>query len=57
MGMQGHYSVSGPSSTEFENAIKAYGEVAQNIQITEWDLSATDGYDGSEEAKVELGFL
>ncbi|MCR5656564.1 MAG: endo-1,4-beta-xylanase [Butyrivibrio sp.] len=56
MGMQGHYSVSGPSSTEFENAIKAYGEVVENIQITEWDLSASDQYDSSDPESVDAEY-
>ena len=52
-GMQGHYNVSSPSFTEVETAVKAYGAVIGNVQITEWDLSASDGYDGSDEAKEE----
>ncbi len=32
---------------------EAYGKVVGNVQITEWDLSASDGYDGSEEAMAE----
>ena len=51
MGMQGHYSSSSPSYTEVETSAKAYGEVVGAIQITEWDLSASDDYDGSAEAK------
>ncbi|MCR4756850.1 MAG: endo-1,4-beta-xylanase [Butyrivibrio sp.] len=50
MGMQGHYSMTGPSYTEVEASAKAYGKVVGNVQITEWDISATDGYDGSPEA-------
>ena len=53
MGMQGHYSMDGPSINDFEVSIKAYGEVIGNVQITEWDLRATEGYDGSDEAKEE----
>ncbi len=49
MGMQGHYSVDS-SPTDVETSAKAYGEVVGNVQITEWDLSASDGYDGSAEA-------
>ena len=29
----------------------AYGNVVGSVQITEWDLSASKGYDGSPEAK------
>jgi len=53
MGMQGHYNVASPSGTEVQASAEAYGEVVGNVQITEWDLSASDGYDGSEEAKEE----
>ncbi|WP_197025174.1 endo-1,4-beta-xylanase [Butyrivibrio proteoclasticus] len=52
-GMQGHYNVASPSSTEFAAAVKAYGKVIGNVQVTEWDLSASEGYDGSDEAKEE----
>ena len=51
MGMQGHYGVDSPSYTEVETSAKAYGDVVGNIQITEWDLSSSDDYDGSPEAK------
>ncbi len=34
-----------------EESAKAYGEVVGNVQITEWDLRASEGYDGSDEAK------
>ena len=51
MGMQGHYSVDSPSYTEVETSAKAYGEVVGSIQITEWDLSSSDDYDGSAESK------
>lgn len=51
MGMQGHYGVDSPSYTEVETSAKAYGEVVGSIQITEWDLSSSDDYDGSAESK------
>ena len=53
MGMQGHYSMDGPSAAEMETSIKAYGKVVDAVQVTEWDLRATDGYDGSKEAQEE----
>ena len=53
MGMQGHYSMEGPSAAEMETSIKAYGKVVGAVQVTEWDLRATDGYDGSPEAMKE----
>lgn len=49
MGMQGHYSVNS-NANDVEVSAEAYGEVVGNVQITEWDLSASDGYDGSMEA-------
>lgn len=51
MGMQGHYNVDSPSYTDVEASAKAYGEVVGSVQITEWDLSSSDDYDGSEESK------
>ncbi len=51
MGMQGHYGVDSPSYTDVEASAKAYGAVVGNIQITEWDLSSSDDYDGSAESK------
>ncbi len=50
MGMQGHYGMSGPSYTDVEESAKAYGEIVGSVQMTEWDIRATEGYDGSEEA-------
>lgn len=51
MGMQGHYSTGSPSNTDVEASAKAYGAVVGSVQITEWDLNASDDYDGSEAAK------
>lgn len=53
MGMQGHYQMGSPSIYEFEMAIRAYAAVVGNVQITEMDMKASDGYDGSVEAKEE----
>lgn len=53
MGMQGHYQMGSPSMYEFEMAIRAYAAVVGNVQITEMDMKASDGYDGSVEAKEE----
>ena len=53
MGMQGHYQMSSPSTSEFETAIRAYADVVGNVQITEMDMKASNGYDGSAEAKEE----
>ncbi|SFB93652.1 endo-1,4-beta-xylanase [Butyrivibrio sp. YAB3001] len=51
MGMQGHYNVDSPSANDVETSAKAYGKIVGSIQITEWDLSSSDDYDGSEESK------
>ncbi|MCM1026821.1 MAG: endo-1,4-beta-xylanase [Roseburia sp.] len=53
MGMQGHYDMSSPAMDKVELAVKTYGAIVGNVQITEFDLKASDGYDGSEEAKAE----
>ncbi len=47
MGMQGHYGTSSPDTMSFLDSMKAYGEAAGSVQITEWDLSASDKYDGT----------
>lgn len=53
MGMQGHYGVNSPNTTAVGASVRAYGEVVGNVQITEWDMSASDSYDGSEESLLE----
>ena len=54
MGMQGHYAIDAPSIAELENAIRAYSEVVGEVQITELDFKASNGYTGSaEEQKTE----
>lgn len=54
MGMQGHYGIDSPSIAELENAIRAYSEVVGEVQITELDFKASNGYTGSaEEQKTE----
>lgn len=52
MGMQGHYSASSPTVVDVMSAVERYAAVVGNVQITEFDLKASDGYDGSEEAKA-----
>ena len=51
MGMQGHYGMDDPSATDIQNAIRQYSEVVGKVQLTEVDVRASDGYDGSEAAK------
>ncbi len=53
MGMQGHYSMAGPAMYDFDYALRKYAEIVGNVQVTEFDLKASDSYDGSEEAKKE----
>ncbi len=53
MGMQGHYSMTTPSFDRVELAIKRYAAIVGSVQITEFDLKARDGYDGSGKAKQE----
>ena len=53
MGMQGHYSMDGPSWGDIVTAIRRYCAVVGNVQITEFDMAASAGYDGSEAAKAE----
>ena len=53
MGMQGHYSVSGPDTASFETAVKVYATVAGSVQITEWDITASSNYDGTAATRDE----
>ena len=53
MGMQGHYGINDPGFTEIEYAAKLYAGIVGSVQLTELDITASDGYDGSEEAKVD----
>lgn len=47
MGMQGHYNMESPSIGLLEAAVRAYGEVVGKVQLTELDLKASNGYDGT----------
>lgn len=53
MGMQGHYGMESPTTTEFKVAMQFYGEIVGNVQITEMDLKASDTYTGTDESKAE----
>ena len=53
MGMQGHYNMTSPTWNDVDAAIRRYAAVVENVQITELDMKASDGYDGSDEAKAE----
>ena len=53
MGMQGHYGMESPSTTSIQAAITMYASVVGNVQLTEIDISASDGYDGSDAMKAD----
>ena len=44
MGMQGHYGIDWDYAIQVEKAIRLYSEVVDEIQITELDLQASNGY-------------
>ena len=51
MGMQGHYSMESPAFDRVDYAIRQYARIVGNVQFSELDLKASEGYDGSDEAK------
>ena len=54
MGMQGHYqTVGSPTMEEFSKAARAYAEVVGQVQITELDMKASSGYDGTAATREE----
>jgi len=53
MGMQGHYGISSPSASQVEAAIKAYANAAGSVQITEWDITGSGRYDGTEATRMD----
>ena len=53
MGMQGHYSMTDPAFNMVDLAIRRYCKVVGAVNISEFDLKARDGYDGSDEMKEE----
>lgn len=53
-GMQGHNGTEGsPTMGEFENAARAYAEIVDKVQFTEFDLKASKSFDGTEEGTKE----
>jgi len=48
MGMQGHYDMLSPTAAEFENCVRKYAAIVDEIQITELDLKSSSDYDGSD---------
>lgn len=53
MGMQGHHRVGGASITQFEEAVRAYAAVVDQVQITEWDMKNSSVYIGTEQGIQE----
>mgnify|MGYP003324915402 CR=1 FL=1 len=54
MGLQGHYQMEDPNANSLEVAMKEYGKIVGEVQITELDLRASSDYDGSDEANVSI---
>lgn len=54
MGMQGHYNMSDPSSSEIEYSIKKYAEIVGKVQLTELDMRASDTYTGTDEDRKSV---
>ena len=53
MGMQGHHKVGGASITQFEDAVRAYAAVVDQVQITEWDMKVSSVYKNTEQGIQE----
>lgn len=53
MGMQGHYGMDQPSTSNVDYSIKEYSKIVDSVQITEFDMTASDSFDGSDESKEE----
>lgn len=51
MGMQAHYSISGPTALEMMVAGRRYGNIVDKIMLTEFDWNVNNSYDGTEESK------
>ena len=51
MGMQAHYSISGPSTLEMMAAGRIYGNYVDKVMLTEFDWNVNNSYDGTEESK------
>ena len=49
MGMQGHMTaITGPTAATFERAVRAYAEVVDQVQITEWDVKVSGAFINTE---------
>ena len=44
MGMQAHYTLMNELVSDFENAVRLYAGIVDQVQITEWDFAASPNY-------------
>lgn len=56
IGMQGHIGLDYPTLEEFENSIKAYGDLGVNVMITEMEISVLPMPDWSRGAEISTNF-
>ena len=52
-GMQGHYGLNSPDANLLTGYIIEYAKAAGSVQITEWDVSASANYDGTDATKAD----
>ena len=52
-GMQGHYTVSAPSESQIEDAVRDYSSVVGKVMLTELDVKVSAVFDGTEEKLPE----
>lgn len=57
MGMQGHYNASDFTGTSFKLAAKQYGEIVDEVMLTELDLKSSSIYDGTDKTLNREYFL
>ncbi|MBR4083210.1 MAG: endo-1,4-beta-xylanase [Lachnospiraceae bacterium] len=52
-GMQGHYGLNSPDASLLTGYIIEYAKAAGSVQITEWDVSSSTNYDGTDATKAD----
>lgn len=52
-GMQGHYGLNSPDASVLGGYFMEYANAAGKVQITEWDVSASTAYDGTDKTKLD----
>ena len=52
-GMQGHYGMNSPDASVLGGYFMEYANAAGKVQITEWDVSASGSYDGTEKTQAD----